>query len=154
MNAHSIRRRSTRAVAAVTNGAETAARKPGIVIISPAIPSETVKSAPTDVSSPTGRISVVTSENSPAITETTAIHDATADRADDPPSCASTVSMRVVSMPRVQQRRGPGAGGMTPSTGGSWPGVRKVPDGELDIRRRRPRPVKEGRKLPGKSCNS
>ncbi|GAB1332207.1 hypothetical protein ACE1SV_65460 [Streptomyces sennicomposti] len=45
-----------------------------MVIISPAMPSETVKLAPTSVRSPMGRISVVTMEKMPSITATTASH--------------------------------------------------------------------------------
>ncbi|MEU9789933.1 hypothetical protein AB0E27_04800 [Streptomyces sparsogenes] len=51
-----------------------------MVIISPAIPSETVKLEPMEVSRPMGRISVVTRENIPAITETTAGHEVLAGR--------------------------------------------------------------------------
>ncbi|GGV92701.1 hypothetical protein GCM10015535_54260 [Streptomyces gelaticus] len=43
-----------------------------MVIIRPAVPSETAKSDPIDVSRPMGRISVVTIEKMPSITETTA----------------------------------------------------------------------------------
>lgn len=71
MKAASIRRRSTRAVATVTKGAETAARSPGTVIIRPAVPSETAKSDPIDVSRPMGRISVVTIAKMPSMTERT-----------------------------------------------------------------------------------
>ncbi|GAA1127343.1 hypothetical protein GCM10009579_18710 [Streptomyces javensis] len=45
-----------------------------MVIISPAIPSETVKPDPIEVSRPIGRISVVTMAKIPSITETTAGH--------------------------------------------------------------------------------
>ncbi|WP_245738105.1 hypothetical protein [Streptomyces sparsogenes] len=51
-----------------------------MVIISPAIPSETVKLEPMEVSKPMGRISVVTMENIPIITETTAGHEVVAGR--------------------------------------------------------------------------
>src|SRR5690606_272714 len=72
MKAHGISRRSIRAATAVASGAETAATGPGMAIVSPAIPSETVKSAPIDVSRPIGRISAVTMAKIPIITETTA----------------------------------------------------------------------------------
>jgi hypothetical protein len=67
-------------VATVTSGAAIAARKPGMVIISPAIPSETVKLDPIEVSKPIGRISVVTMTKIPSITETTASHPISGDR--------------------------------------------------------------------------
>ncbi len=72
MKAHNMIRRSTRAVTAVTTGAATAARKPGMVISSPAVPSETAKLPPIEVSRPIGRISVVTTAKIPVATETTA----------------------------------------------------------------------------------
>ncbi|GAA2407712.1 hypothetical protein GCM10010433_02950 [Streptomyces pulveraceus] len=43
-----------------------------MVIIRPAVPSETAKSEPIDVSRPMGRISVVTIEKMPSMTEMTA----------------------------------------------------------------------------------
>ena len=82
MQAHSIDRRSIRAVATVTVGAATAARYPGMVIINPAVPSETVKPEPMDVSSPIGRISVVTIEKIPIVTESTAAQPAVDERGD------------------------------------------------------------------------
>nr|BFD80761.1 hypothetical protein StreXyl84_01620 [Streptomyces sp. Xyl84] len=51
-----------------------------MVIISPAMPSETVKSAPILVRSPMGRISVVTMEKMPSMTATTASHPITGER--------------------------------------------------------------------------
>ncbi|MEU0007965.1 hypothetical protein ABZ079_27730 [Streptomyces sp. NPDC006314] len=45
-----------------------------MVVISPAIPSETVKPDPIEVSRPSGRISVVTMAKIPGITETAAGH--------------------------------------------------------------------------------
>lgn len=70
-----------RPVATVTRGAEMAARNPGMVIISPAMPSEMVKLDPIEVSRPIGRISVVTMTKIPNITETTANHAVNGDRA-------------------------------------------------------------------------
>ncbi|MFI0927886.1 hypothetical protein ACH4TP_28705 [Streptomyces sp. NPDC021012] len=67
-------------MATVTKGAETAARNPGMVIMRPAIPSETVKLDPIDVSRPIGRISVVTIEKIPSITEITADQETKAGR--------------------------------------------------------------------------
>ncbi|MGO4425126.1 hypothetical protein AB4Z54_42200 [Streptomyces sp. MCAF7] len=75
-----------------------------MVIISPAIPSETVKLEPMDVSRPMGRISVVTMENIPIVTETTASHDVTAERRADsvvPAEFAVSVSMNVRSLSGV-----------------------------------------------------
>jgi len=69
---HSMRRRSTRPVATVTSGAATAATMPGMVISTPAVPSEMWKLEPMDVSRPIGRISVVTMEKIPMVTATTA----------------------------------------------------------------------------------
>lgn len=43
-----------------------------MVIMSPAVPSETVKLDPIEVSRPIGRISAVTTEKTPSVTETTA----------------------------------------------------------------------------------
>ncbi|MEK8143399.1 hypothetical protein NKH18_18670 [Streptomyces sp. M10(2022)] len=59
-----------------------------MVIISPAIPSETVKEAPIDVNRPIGRISVVTMAKIPSITETTAGHPPNGERAGKPPLSA------------------------------------------------------------------
>ncbi|WP_442809642.1 hypothetical protein [Streptomyces sp. SR27] len=67
-------------MATVTKGAETAARNPGMVIMRPAIPSEMVKLDPIEVSRPIGRISVVTIEKIPSITEITASQEAKAVR--------------------------------------------------------------------------
>ncbi|MFE7586738.1 hypothetical protein ACFU5Y_34830 [Streptomyces gardneri] len=67
-------------MATVTRGAETAARNPGMVIMRPAIPSETVKLDPIEVSRPIGRISVVTIEKIPSITEITASQETKAGR--------------------------------------------------------------------------
>ncbi|GHE01608.1 hypothetical protein GCM10010339_21680 [Streptomyces alanosinicus] len=53
-----------------------------MVIVSPAIPSETVKLDPIEVSRPIGRISVVTMAKIPSITETTASHPVSGDRED------------------------------------------------------------------------
>ncbi|GGS15406.1 hypothetical protein GCM10010221_10470 [Streptomyces parvus] len=52
-----------------------------MVIIRPAMPSETVKLDPMEVRSPIGRISVVTMEKIPSITDTTASHETSGDRA-------------------------------------------------------------------------
>ncbi|MEU7082123.1 hypothetical protein ABZ938_30570 [Streptomyces sp. NPDC046409] len=52
-----------------------------MVIIRPAIPSEMVKLDPMEVSNPIGRISVVTIEKIPSITEITASHETSGDRA-------------------------------------------------------------------------
>uniref|UniRef100_A0AAU2VHF2 Uncharacterized protein n=1 Tax=Streptomyces sp. NBC_00003 TaxID=2903608 RepID=A0AAU2VHF2_9ACTN len=52
-----------------------------MVIISPAMPSEMVKLDPIDVSRPMGRISVVTIEKTPNITDSTASHDKNGDGA-------------------------------------------------------------------------
>ncbi|GAA3091747.1 hypothetical protein GCM10017562_73670 [Streptomyces roseofulvus] len=51
-----------------------------MVIMRPAIPSETVKLDPIDVSSPMGRISVVTMEKIPAVTERTASQESRGER--------------------------------------------------------------------------
>ncbi|WP_306335615.1 hypothetical protein [Streptomyces sp. KL118A] len=51
-----------------------------MVIISPAMPSETAKLDPIDVRRPMGRISVVTIEKIPIITEITASHGASGER--------------------------------------------------------------------------
>ncbi|MFV5994835.1 hypothetical protein ACNPQM_20795 [Streptomyces sp. NPDC056231] len=67
-------------MATVTKGAETAARNPGMVIMRPAIPSEMVKLDPIEVSRPIGRISVVTIEKIPSITEITASQETEAER--------------------------------------------------------------------------
>ncbi|MFE7708528.1 hypothetical protein ACFU6I_22635 [Streptomyces sp. NPDC057486] len=67
-------------MATVTKGAETAARNPGMVIMRPAIPSEMVKLDPIEVSRPIGRISVVTIEKIPSITEITASQETKAER--------------------------------------------------------------------------
>ncbi|MFB7545840.1 hypothetical protein ACFC0N_38785 [Streptomyces zaomyceticus] len=67
-------------MATVAKGAETAARNPGMVIMRPAIPSETVKLDPIEVSRPIGRISVVTIEKIPSITEITASQETEAER--------------------------------------------------------------------------
>ncbi|MFG3041521.1 hypothetical protein ACGFYZ_31925 [Streptomyces sp. NPDC048330] len=67
-------------MATVTKGAETAARSPGMVIMRPAIPSEMVKLDPIEVSRPMGRISVVTIEKIPSITEITASQASNAGR--------------------------------------------------------------------------
>ena len=53
---------------------------PGIVIIRPAWPSEMWKPAPVGVSSPIGRISVVTIEKTPIITEVAASQPANGER--------------------------------------------------------------------------
>lgn len=93
-------RRSIRPVATVATGAATAATRPGMVIISPAMPSETVKSAPIEVSRPIGRISVVTMAKMPIVTETTA---------SQPVSGVRTGvggEVRTVDTPPVQQRAG------------------------------------------------
>ncbi|MGW2816273.1 hypothetical protein [Streptomyces sp. NPDC001415] len=52
-----------------------------MVIISPAVPSEMVKLDPIDVSRPMGRISVVTIEKIPNITDSTASQDKSGDGA-------------------------------------------------------------------------
>ncbi|WP_435852926.1 hypothetical protein, partial [Streptomyces vietnamensis] len=69
-------------MATVTKGAETAARNPGMVIMRPAIPSETVKLDPIEVSRPIGRISVVTIEKIPSITDITADQETKVERSD------------------------------------------------------------------------
>ncbi|MFF3603729.1 hypothetical protein [Streptomyces sp. NPDC002463] len=69
-------------MATVTKGAEIAARNPGMVIMRPAIPSEMVKLEPIEVSSPIGRISVVTIEKIPSITEITASQEIKFGRSD------------------------------------------------------------------------
>jgi hypothetical protein len=56
----------------VTAGAATAASRPGIVIIKPAVPSEIWYVDPIEVRTPIGNISVVTMEKMPIITEVTA----------------------------------------------------------------------------------
>lgn len=66
----------------VTVGAATAAKHPGMVIINPAVPSDTVKPGPMEVSSPIGRISVVTIEKIPIVTESTAAQPAVDERGD------------------------------------------------------------------------
>ncbi|MFJ3212973.1 MULTISPECIES: hypothetical protein [Streptomyces] len=70
-------------MATVTTGAETAARNPGMVIMRPAIPSEMVKLDPMDVRRPIGRISVVTMEKIPSITEITASQERKGERSGD-----------------------------------------------------------------------
>ncbi|MFE5717938.1 hypothetical protein [Streptomyces erythrochromogenes] len=67
-------------MATVTKGAETAARNPGTAIMRPAIPSETVKLDPIDVRRPIGRISVVTMEKIPSMTEMTASQEMNGER--------------------------------------------------------------------------
>ncbi|MEV8341614.1 hypothetical protein [Streptomyces niveus] len=64
----------------MTRGADTAASTPGTVIISPAVPSETPKLDPIDVSRPMGRISVVTTEKMPVVTERTASQEMSGER--------------------------------------------------------------------------
>ncbi|MFF9150239.1 hypothetical protein ACWGBV_05485 [Streptomyces sp. NPDC055051] len=54
-----------------------------MVIIRPAIPSEMVKLDPIEVSSPIGRISVVTMEKIPSMIETTASQETRGDRSGD-----------------------------------------------------------------------
>ncbi|BDM74722.1 hypothetical protein HEK616_82090 (plasmid) [Streptomyces nigrescens] len=98
MNTQSMRRRSNRAVATVSRGAETAARSPGMVIIRPAIPSEMVKLDPIDVSRPIGKISVVTIEKSPSITEATASQPMRGDRVGNPVSPEGVVAVVVEAM--------------------------------------------------------
>ncbi|MGW2270242.1 hypothetical protein [Streptomyces yangpuensis] len=67
-------------MATVTKGAETAARNPGMVIMRPAVPSEMVKLDPIEVSRPIGRISAVTIEKIPSITEMTASQETGSER--------------------------------------------------------------------------
>ncbi|GGU06100.1 hypothetical protein GCM10010177_76750 [Actinomadura citrea] len=69
-----------------------------MVIISPAVPSETVKPEPMDVSSPIGRISVVTIAKIPIITESTAGQLATADRLDAEESSVKEVAVDIGSV--------------------------------------------------------
>ncbi|MFE1873221.1 hypothetical protein ACFW9N_20350 [Streptomyces sp. NPDC059496] len=69
-------------MATVTKGAETAARNPGMVIMRPTIPSEMVKLDPIEVSRPIGRISAVTIEKIPSITEITASQETKSERSD------------------------------------------------------------------------
>ena len=66
-----------------------------MVIISPAVPSETVKPEPMDVSSPIGRISVVTIAKIPIITETTAGQLFEPDRADAGEPSAEAVTVDI-----------------------------------------------------------
>ncbi|MFJ8128719.1 hypothetical protein [Streptomyces hydrogenans] len=54
-----------------------------MVIIRPAIPSETVKLDPIDVRRPIGRISVVTMEKIPSMTESTANQEMRGERSGD-----------------------------------------------------------------------
>ncbi|MER5738820.1 hypothetical protein ABT117_24475 [Streptomyces sp. NPDC002262] len=54
-----------------------------MVIMRPAMPSETVKLDPIEVSRPIGRISVVTMEKIPAVTETTASQETRGERFGD-----------------------------------------------------------------------
>ncbi|ARX81201.1 hypothetical protein SMD44_00599 [Streptomyces alboflavus] len=96
MKAHSMTRRSTRAVAVVTSGADSAARKPGIVIVSPAVPSVTSKLRPISGSRPIGRISTVTMAKSPAVTEQTASQLISGERGSAPER--SAVVVRVCGM--------------------------------------------------------
>ncbi|MEV7122946.1 hypothetical protein [Kitasatospora griseola] len=70
-----------------------------MVIISPAIPSEMVKLDPIEVSRPIGRISVVTIEKIPSITDNTASHSITGDRAGRPvpPECEVAVVVEAMN---------------------------------------------------------
>ncbi|GGQ98308.1 hypothetical protein [Kitasatospora griseola] len=70
-----------------------------MVIISPAIPSEMVKLDPIEVSRPIGRISVVTIEKIPSITDNTASHSITGDRAGRPvpPGCEVAVVVEAMN---------------------------------------------------------
>ncbi|MEU1665671.1 hypothetical protein ABZ547_19060 [Streptomyces sparsogenes] len=77
-----------------------------MVIISPAIPSETVKLEPMEVSKPMGRISVVTMENIPIITEITAGHEVVAGRLAAsvvPAAVAASVGMGFRSLSGVDE---------------------------------------------------
>ncbi|GAA3646127.1 hypothetical protein GCM10022420_020950 [Streptomyces iranensis] len=67
-----------------------------MAIISPAIPSETVKLDPIEVSRPIGRISVVTVAKIPSITETTAGHPFSGARWGE--SWPSTEAVMVIGM--------------------------------------------------------
>ncbi len=73
-------RRSTRPAPTVMTGAATAATKPGIVTMSPAVPWETCSPAEIRVSKPMGRNSEVTRTNAPRDTVSTASHDCQAGR--------------------------------------------------------------------------
>ncbi|GAA0958786.1 hypothetical protein GCM10009550_47830 [Actinocorallia libanotica] len=71
-----------------------------MVIISPAIPSETAKPAPIPVSRPIGRISVVTIEKMPSVTVTTAGHPDDGDRRGRPAlpgGCAVAVLVEIMN---------------------------------------------------------
>ncbi|MEU5066100.1 hypothetical protein AB0G95_18950 [Streptomyces virginiae] len=86
-------------MATVTKGAETAARNPGMVIMRPAIPSDMVKLDPIEVSRPIGRISAVTIEKIPNITEITASQETKAERsggAGDGAEAVAVVDMNPV----------------------------------------------------------
>ena len=74
IHVQSMTRRSIRAVHTVMTGAATAATRPGSVIISPAVPSETVNVDAIGISSPMGRISAVTMTKMPSMTENTHRH--------------------------------------------------------------------------------
>ncbi len=80
ISATRMTRRSTRPVATVTSGAETAATSPGTVTIRAAVPSETSSSAPIGVSRPTGSSSEVISEKMPRVTARTASQPLTEER--------------------------------------------------------------------------
>ncbi|WP_244177754.1 hypothetical protein [Streptomyces atriruber] len=67
-----------------------------MVIISPAIPSEMAKLDPIDVRRPMGRISVVTIEKIPIITEITASHGTSGERC--PAAGASAEEVVAVDM--------------------------------------------------------
>jgi hypothetical protein len=70
----STHRRSIRPAATVTTGAATAATNPGTVMVQPAVPAETPNPVAIGVSSPIGRISVVTMAKIPTVTAKTAGH--------------------------------------------------------------------------------
>ncbi|GAA2432651.1 hypothetical protein GCM10010388_20640 [Streptomyces mauvecolor] len=71
-----------------------------MVIVRPAMPSEMVKLDPIDVSRPMGRISVVTIEKIPNITDSTASQDRSAERAGGA-EASSEVAIAVEDMAPV-----------------------------------------------------
>jgi hypothetical protein len=68
-------RRSTLPAPIVMSGAANVATKPGMVTMSPAVPSETCSPAEIWVNKPMGRNSEVTKTNAPSATDRTANHD-------------------------------------------------------------------------------
>ncbi|MEU7074034.1 hypothetical protein [Streptomyces narbonensis] len=127
-----------------------------MVIIRPAIPSETAKLDPIEVSKPIGRISVVTIEKIPSITETTANQDRKGERSGgsaegDVERVVAVDTGHVLKGGRLMRKADCAVRGGSTSPAGAGIHVRQ--DSDADVRPgppvtrwTRPHPVEE---LPG-----